>query len=68
MGVHWLLITQVNPRLINYTTTVIKLLSIVETLKIISYHYIMVSYRKYGPHITNDILTTDTVLFRRLLL
>ena len=30
---HCLLLTQVNPRLINYTTTEIKLLSVVETLK-----------------------------------
>ena len=32
-GFHWLLLAQVNPSLIYYTTTVTKLLSIVETQK-----------------------------------
>ena len=60
--VYYLLITQLNPRLINYTTKVRKLLSIVETLKIILYHYIGVLYLKYKPHLTNENLTMDTEL------
>ena len=59
---------QVNPHLNKLYNCSKKNVQYIETLKIIPYDSIKVSYCKYGPHLSNDNLMTDTVLCRRLLL
>ena len=61
IGYHLLLLTQVNPRLVNYTTILRKMLSLLETMKIIIYHSIRVPYFKYKPHQLYENLATDYV-------